>query len=175
MQNSKLLYHGSLESVDKINLNKCKPWKDFGRGFYLTDDLNQAIKFAKQKREKALDKNNLVPCVSVFKFTNTNKLKTYTFKEADAEWFKTVIGFRKYGDDYKFKDFDLVIGKIADDSTRLVLDAALNNVYGNLNDKKVQEFVINLLETDRLKTQYCFKTQKAISCLSYVETKFYND
>lgn len=172
MQNSKLLYHGSLESVKKVDLNKCKPWKDFGRGFYLTDDLNQAIKFAKQKKEKS-SKENVVPCVSVFKYTYDKNIKVCEFENADEDWFNTIIGFRKQGDDFKLKNFDIVIGKIADDSTRLVLDAALNNTYGDLNDPNVQKFIINLLEVDRLKTQYCFKTEIAIKQLEYVETKFY--
>lgn len=32
-----ILYHGSNVAIDKIDLNLCKPYKDFGRGFYLTD------------------------------------------------------------------------------------------------------------------------------------------
>ncbi|MCQ2749198.1 MAG: DUF3990 domain-containing protein [Clostridia bacterium] len=138
----------------------------------MTDDLNQAIKFAKQKKEKNKDSKR-VPCVSVFKFEYEENLKTYEFKEADSDWFNTIIGFRKHGDDYKFKNYDLVIGKIADDSTRLVLDSAINNVYGNVNDPEVQKFIIRLLEVDRLKTQYCFKTDKAIKSLQYIETKYY--
>lgn len=31
------LYHGSNLFIDKIDFTKCKPYKDFGQGFYLTD------------------------------------------------------------------------------------------------------------------------------------------
>lgn len=31
-----ILYHGSNTVVNNIDINKCKPHKDFGRGFYLT-------------------------------------------------------------------------------------------------------------------------------------------
>jgi hypothetical protein len=31
-----ILYHGSNCVVDKIDLGKCRPFKDFGRGFYNT-------------------------------------------------------------------------------------------------------------------------------------------
>ncbi len=34
------LYHGSYTVVDKPELSKCMPGKDFGLGFYLTTDLN---------------------------------------------------------------------------------------------------------------------------------------
>lgn len=32
------LYHGSNILIDKIDLSKSKPNKDFGRGFYLSDN-----------------------------------------------------------------------------------------------------------------------------------------
>lgn len=31
------LYHGSNIAIDNINLAMCRPYKDFGQGFYLTD------------------------------------------------------------------------------------------------------------------------------------------
>lgn len=34
-----ILYHGTNCSIDKIDLNKCRPYKDFGKGFYLTMTL----------------------------------------------------------------------------------------------------------------------------------------
>lgn len=37
------LYHGSDVTVEKINLAKCRPFKDFGRGFYLSDNYDQAL------------------------------------------------------------------------------------------------------------------------------------
>ena len=30
------LYHGSYIKIDEIDLSKSKPYKDFGRAFYLT-------------------------------------------------------------------------------------------------------------------------------------------
>lgn len=37
-----ILYHGSNTAIDGIDLNRCRPYKDFGRGFYLTDIREQA-------------------------------------------------------------------------------------------------------------------------------------
>ena len=36
------LYHGSNMEIDTIDLNRCRPDKDFGQGFYLTDIRKQA-------------------------------------------------------------------------------------------------------------------------------------
>lgn len=41
-----ILYHGSNTDIDKINLSKCKPNKDFGKGFYLTTLKGQAERMA---------------------------------------------------------------------------------------------------------------------------------
>ena len=37
------LYHGSNIVIDSINLAMCRPYKDFGKGFYLTDIKEQVV------------------------------------------------------------------------------------------------------------------------------------
>ncbi len=44
-----ILYHGSNISIDKINLEMSKPNKDFGKGFYLSENENQALEMAQIK------------------------------------------------------------------------------------------------------------------------------
>ena len=41
-----ILYHGTNIDFSSIDLKKCKPNKDFGQGFYLTDIKEQANKMA---------------------------------------------------------------------------------------------------------------------------------
>jgi len=41
-----LLYHGSNMAVAEIDLNLCRPYKDFGKGFYLTIYPEQALQMA---------------------------------------------------------------------------------------------------------------------------------
>lgn len=43
-----LLYHGSNTDIKMIDLAMCRPYKDFGRGFYLTVMEEQAEKMAKR-------------------------------------------------------------------------------------------------------------------------------
>ena len=40
-----ILYHGSNTDIKEINLAMCRPYKDFGRGFYLTEMKEQAEKW----------------------------------------------------------------------------------------------------------------------------------
>ena len=43
-----LLYHGSNINIKEINLAMCRPYKDFGKGFYLTEIREQAEKMARR-------------------------------------------------------------------------------------------------------------------------------
>lgn len=43
------LYHGSNMEIEKVDLLKCMPYKDFGRGFYTTMLKEQAWRMAKRR------------------------------------------------------------------------------------------------------------------------------
>ncbi len=43
-----ILYHGSNMKIESINLAMCRPYKDFGRGFYLTDMKEQSVRMAQR-------------------------------------------------------------------------------------------------------------------------------
>jgi len=43
-----ILYHGSNIKIEKIDLGKCKPFKDFGCGFYTTLLRDQAVRMAER-------------------------------------------------------------------------------------------------------------------------------
>lgn len=40
------LYHGSNIHIREINFSRCRPYKDFGQGFYLTEIEEQAERTA---------------------------------------------------------------------------------------------------------------------------------
>ena len=46
------LYHGTNKDFNRIDLLKSKPNKDFGRGFYLSADYEQALNMAQVKVEQ---------------------------------------------------------------------------------------------------------------------------
>ena len=45
------LYHGSDTEIVKVDLSHSLYNKDFGKGFYLSDDVEQAWSFARYKAE----------------------------------------------------------------------------------------------------------------------------
>ena len=42
-----IVYHGSNIKIENIDLKKCRPHRDFGRGFYVTKFRKHAEKMAK--------------------------------------------------------------------------------------------------------------------------------
>ena len=164
----KIVYHGSYTQVSKIDLRCCENGKDFGQAFYLTTDRNEAINFSKNvARRYGLSYG----CLNLYKFTNFNDLKVHEFLTTNKSWLNCVIGYRD--DRYKrfskeWDDFDVLIGKIADDNTSNVLNTYLMGNYGKIGSEKAVDFAISLLLPERLNNQICFRTLKSIKRLKFM-------
>ena len=65
--------------------------------------------------------------------------------------------------------YDIIAGKIADDATNATLTAYLAGAFGTAGDKVADDFCIRQLLPNKLKDQYCFKTEAAIECLKFVK------
>lgn len=89
-----ILYHGTYTRFDSIELEKCSPFKDFGKGFYITDLESQAMKMAVKKSRIF----NGSPVVLKFEFDESlltvGELKVKQFKSPDRAWqnLSTIIG-----------------------------------------------------------------------------------
>lgn len=44
-----ILYRGSNVEINEIDFSQCKPYKDFGKGFYLTSLKEQAMRMAENR------------------------------------------------------------------------------------------------------------------------------
>lgn len=172
------LYHASYTVVDKIDLSLCSSGKDFGKGFYVTTDYNQACRFMRTAIGKAL--KNLVPnvkenigFVSIFEYKTNDikKLNTYEVKSADKDWLHCIIAHRKAGilqeELAKWQNFDIISGKIANDSTNQVLTAYINGFYGEIGSSEADETAIKFLLPENLSNQICFRTEKSLSNLHF--------
>ncbi|MBU5479681.1 DUF3990 domain-containing protein [Blautia sp. MSJ-19] len=63
----------------------------------------------------------------------------------------------------------IATGKIADDATNATLTAYLAGAFGTAGDEEADDFCIRQLLPNKLKDQYCFKTEAAIDCLKFVK------
>ena len=158
------LYHGSNLLIDKIDLAKCKPYKDFGQGFYLTDILQQAMDMA-YSRTKTLKSGS--PTVTKFLFDEAllkeGSLKVLTFEKPTKEWAEFIFANRERNSGFKH-DYDVVIGPVADDGVSFQL---LRYKEGGMS----LEALVEKLTYKHLNRQYFFGTEKAINKLIAVDSK----
>lgn len=171
-----ILYHGSYCEVRTPNLEKCAKQKDFGKGFYLTSSKDQAKGFLKTSLLKAeaegiLESGQTYGIISTFRLQLNYPLDSYMFQTADSEWLHCIAAHRKknsFADVVKeMENYDVIIGKIADDATNRTLVAYLSGAFGKVGSKTADDFCISQLLPERLKDQYCFRTEKSLECLNF--------
>lgn len=173
------MYHAGYKVVDKIDLSCCSEGKDFGKGFYLTTDFEQACKFVKTSIKKALVngvdiENDRIGYVSVYKFESVfDELSVYEFFEANREWLSCVTEHRKRVENRvaKWDAYDIIAGKIADDTTNQVLTAYINGLYGEVGSDLADETAIRMLLPNKLSDQICLKSELALKCFCFLEAK----
>jgi len=156
------LYHGSNQIIKTPDLSKSRKYLDFGSGFYLSIALKQAENRAKSAH---LFFKTGKPIINIFEFNNMlNELDVLEFLYADTSWLDFVSANRK---GKAFTKFDIIIGPTANDKTILTIDQYMQGMYDHIDNP--QEFVIKMLQPEKLETQYLFATEKSLSCLSFIE------
>ena len=161
-----ILYHGSNVDIQNISLSACRPYKDFGRGFYLTDIPEQAERMAKRVARIYGGE----PVLNIYEiddsFVDSSSLRIKNFGEETSEdWARFVMnnrnrGFENYSDPLCNFDskYDIVIGPVADDNM-----AMLFRQY----EEKVIDFdtLLKGMIYKKTSSQYSFHTPAAISLL----------
>jgi hypothetical protein len=154
-----ILYHGSNMIVDKIDLEKSKPNKDFGKGFYLSEDEKQAMEMANFK--SALLGGEAT--VTKFEFDITamqnTDLRIKIFKEYSTEWADFVFANRE---GCESELYDIVYGPIANDKIGL----QIRKLKDGAIDKA--EFLNRLKYMKGITYQYYFGTEKSIQYLTKI-------
>ena len=164
-----LLYHGSNQEISTIDLSLCKPYKDFGRGFYLTTIEQQAELMA--KRTARIFGGS--PFVTAYTFNETfltdATFSIKTFAVPDIEWAMFVLNnrnrdFQNHFDPNSNQDnkYDIVSGPVANDDIALLFRSFINEHIGLPS-------LVSGLEYKKLNDQYSFHTVRAAALLSKVE------
>lgn len=154
------LYHGSTVIVRKPSLRTGRSNADFGKGFYTTSQMEQAIRWANIKKER---KNARRAVVSVYEFDESlldnSNWYIRQFNGADEAWLYFVTDCRKK----RKHDFDLVFGPVANDKVFTTV---------NLFESGVLDAQAAILQLKAYKTydQISFHTSKAIQTLKFLES-----
>lgn len=151
-----ILYHGSNMVIDKIDLEMSKPNKDFGKGFYLSENESQAMEMANFK--SALLGGE--PIVTKFEFNElmmqSSDLRIKIFIDYSEEWADFVFANRE---GYDVELYDIVYGPIANDKVGL----QIRKLKDGSIDKA--EFLNRLKYMKGITYQYYFGTEKSIQYL----------
>lgn len=159
------LYHGTDIDFDVIDLMESKPNKDFGQGFYLSKELEQARSQAKA-RSKLSKRKPIVQCYEFDeKLLKSKDLNILQFNGYTKDWAKFVLMNRHNKADTPAHNYDIVIGPIADDQVGFQLLRYLRR------DIDIQTLTKNLKYMKGMTIQYFFGTQKAISYLHRIYEK----
>lgn len=155
------LYHGTNTDFQAIDLAKSNPYKDFGRGFYLTSSIYAQAREMADKRAKFYGGT---PIVKTYDFDESlltdGTVKVKIFDGVSVEWASFINKNRRRDSHYRH-DFDIVVGPVADDGVAYLLDR-FNDGLIDL-DELAQE-----LEYKELNNQYYFGTLRAIQLLKAV-------
>lgn len=110
-----ILYHSSNIEINEIQLSKGRHGKDFGHGFYLSDDYRQAVRMSENVvRREACG----TPIVTKFEF-DTNALTSLNACHFDGytkEWAEFILANRQNKSDKQIHSYDIVIEPIANDA-----------------------------------------------------------
>ena len=158
------LYHGSNIAIEQIDLSRSKRGKDFGQGFYLNANPDQAMEMAVRTTRFL---NEGAATLSCFEFdedeAKRNGLNIKVFPDYSEEWAEFVVMNRKNNSDVPAHPYDIVIGPIADDTVGVQIRRF---TMGYLSASA-------LVEELRFKgdhaVQYFFGTPKAIQLLKRIE------
>lgn len=149
-----LLYHGSNVAVEKPKIIQSNRALDFGSGFYLTSDYEQAEKWAKLT---VLRRGSGEPTVTVYETNDYfSNLKILKFNSADIEWLNFIVANRTNKDVNCYDD--VIVGPVANDNTMPVINLYLSGAYD-------ENEALKRLLTQKLKDQYTFKTEESIKAL----------
>lgn len=156
------LYHGSTVDIDRIDLAKSRPNKDFGRGFYLSAGRHQAWRMGEFK---ALTEGG-TPVLNTYLFDEqvlaSGDLRVLIFKGYTREWAEFIFLNRNNRIAEPAHDYDIVYGPIANDRVGVQIGKY------EAGDITLDQFLENLKYMKGVTFQYFFGTERALAKLTKI-------
>lgn len=154
------LYHGSNVAISEVDFGKCRPFKDFGQGFYLTPMLHHAQNLAIQRKDVYGGES----IINEFEFDSdaanqAPDIKIKVFEKPSEEWVRFVMKNRDELATHPVHDYDIVVGPIADDKVA----ASIKLFQRDFIDMQA---LLKRLEYRELSIQYFFHNKKSLRFLT---------
>lgn len=143
-----ILYHASKEVVEFPEVRKTRYTKDFSWGFYCTNNLEQAIRWANRGEGE--------PIINYYSYQPAGKLSVLKFDKMTDEWLDFIARCRS-GETHSY---DIVEGPMANDT---IWNYVNDFLAGRINRKQFW-----VLAEFRYPThQISFHTLSALNCLTF--------
>lgn len=155
MTNKIRLYHGSHEVVEFPKIRKSSYTKDFSWGFYCTNNLEQAIRWAKRGNGTAI--------LNEYLYTANETLSVLRFETMTDEWLDFIARCRS-GETHKY---DIVEGPMANDT---IWNYVNDFIRGTITRKQFW----TLAEFRYPTHQISFHTLSALNCLKFEGSRIYD-
>lgn len=143
-----ILYHASKEIVEFPEIRKTKYTKDFSWGFYCTNKIEQAVRWA--------NRGEGTPVINSYIYTPDNTLTVLKFESMTDEWLDFIAACRK-GETHRY---DIVEGPMANDTIWNYVNDFLS---GTISRK---QFWV-LAEFKYPTHQISFHTLAGLNCLTF--------
>jgi hypothetical protein len=171
-ENMITLYHGSSYDFAVIDVTRGKPFKDFGQGFYATQNRESAVNMALCNRDIELRRlkrrgitRDVTPWLYVFEL-DESRLESFNVKRfdaADKDWVRFVVLNRT--NEMSQHSYDIVIGAMADDVTSRTAQLYMAGEYGDVDSEEAIDFFLRRIHPERLPRQFYFGSRRAADLL----------
>jgi hypothetical protein len=157
------VYHGSYVKIENIDFYKCRPFRDFGKGFYVTNILSQAEYWAERKGKIA----NSNGVVTEFEFIDAAfthwEFNVLRFSRYTEDWLDFVVKNRNTGEPFTH-NYDIVEGPVADDDITQRINDYLFGIISKNN-------FLNELKFRQPSHQICLCTHRSLQALKFENEK----
>lgn len=150
------LYHAGKQIIEYPEIRKTKYTKDFSWGFYCTNNMQQAVRWA--------NRGPGTPIINQYIYKENKDLNILKFPNMTDEWLD-FIALCRSGKTHKY---DIVEGPMADDTVWNYV----NDYLAGLISRK--QFWV-LAEFKRPTHQISFHTLSALECLTFVRGDVFYD
>lgn len=152
------LFHVGLDIIKDIDLKRGRTNADFGQGFYLSPNIDFSKKWA-------ITSDSADTILNIYNL-DCSDLNVLEFKERDEKWFQYIFENRiGYSDIYK--DYDVIIGPIANDT--------IFDLYGIVTSGLIaNKLALMVLKEGPSFIQVVIKSDKAKSKLEFIKYEILN-
>lgn len=146
-----IIYHGSYQPILTPEIRKARFSKDFGTGFYCTEILEQAKRWARR-----FD----TPVISHYEYKETHRFDVLSFPVMTEEWLDFIVACRG-GNEHSH---DIVIGAMANDQIFNYVDDFIAGILTR------EQFWV-LAKFKHPTHQIAFCSERALNAITYLKSE----